>query len=52
MKQLTAVKAKDGWLVTIKDYHVVYSKDEVLKLAREHGLKVKETSDENRMFAE
>lgn len=41
MKQIKAIKVKDGWNITITDISTVFCESDVLKIIREHGLKVR-----------
>jgi hypothetical protein len=53
MKQITAVKCKDGWLVEVSETRHLYSKDDVLKFIKQNNLEVKkEFSNEEKIIAD
>ena len=53
IKRLIANKVKDGWSVEVINRIHLYSKSDVIKLAKQLGLEIKKQfSNEKRIFAE
>ena len=53
IKWLKAIKVKDGWSVVIINREHLYSKSDVIKLAKQLGLEIKKQfSSEEKIVAE
>ena len=53
IRRLEAIKVKDGWIVEVIDREHLYSKSDVIKLAKQLGLEIKKQfSSDERIVAE
>ena len=52
MKHLTALKVKDEWLVKLTDTRILKTREEVIQLSIQNGLKVFKKGDEDKVYAE